>query len=182
MLRVNRILCNILATALEFGTVGTTAGQVIQVVHTNYTSTTSSTSATPADVSGFSATITPASASNNILIFVSVCFGGNDDAYPYVLLKRGATSIGIGTTGTGNQINTFLSGTITSTGGSVNVFRQHAKSFLDTPSSTSALTYQIQLAQPYGAAAGYINRPHTIPDTTYVQFPTSTITLMEIKG
>ena len=170
------------ATGLEFGTVGTTAGQVIQVVHTNYTSTTSSTSATPADVSGFSATITPASASNNILVFVSVCFGSADDGYPYVLLKRNGTSIGIGTTGTSNQINTFLSGAITSTGGAVNVLKQHAKSFLDTPSSTSALTYQIQLASPYAGNAGYINRAGTIPDTVYVQFPTSTITLMEIKG
>ena len=182
MLRVNRILCNILATALEFASVGTTAGQVIQVVHTNYTSTTSSTSATPADVSGFSATITPASASNNILIFVSVIFGGQDDTYPYVLLKRGATSIGTGTAATGNQINTFLSGPLTSTTGSSNVIRHHSKSFLDSPSSTSALTYQIQFASPYGASTAYINRPHDFSNNTYAQSSTSTITLMEIKG
>jgi|688.fasta_scaffold312952_3 hypothetical protein len=171
------------ATALEYGTIsiGANAGEVIQVVSTNYTGTASSTSATPADVSGFSATITPSASANKILVFVSVCFGGAEDSYPYVLLKRNGTSISIGTTGTGNQINTFLSGALTSTGGVANVLKQHSKSFLDSPSSTSALTYQIQLAAPYAGNAGYINRPATIPDTVYVQFPTSSITLMEIK-
>ena len=61
------------ASAAIAGTKLSGAGIVLQVVSTDYTSTASSTSATPADVSGFSATITPASASNNILIFVSVC-------------------------------------------------------------------------------------------------------------
>jgi len=158
-------------------------GSVLQVVSTDYTGTASSTSATPADVSGFAATITPSSASNKILVFVSVAFGFANDAYPYVLLKRNGTSISVGTSATGSQINVFLSGTGTNDSGStVYRFHQASKSYLDSPSSTSALTYQIQLSSPYAGITGYINRLSDSGNAAYVQFPTSTITVMEIKG
>lgn len=159
-------------------------GQVpVQVVHTNYTSQASSSSATPANVSGFSASITPTSASNNILIMVSVAFGFDNDAYPYVLLLRNSTSIGVGNGASGSRINTFLSGTGTNISGST-VYRYHqfSKNFLDSPATTSAITYQIQLAQPYGGLVGYINRQSNQDNAVYIQFPTSSITLMEISG
>jgi hypothetical protein len=158
-------------------------GSVLQVVSTDYTGTASSTSATPADVSGFAATITPSSASNKILVFVSVAFGFANDAYPYVLLKRNGTSISVGATASGSQINVFLSGAGTADAGStVYRFHQASKSYLDSPSSTSALTYQIQLASPYISSTGYINRVSDSGNASYVQFPTSSITVMEIKG
>jgi hypothetical protein len=158
-------------------------GSVLQVVSTDYTGTASSTSATPADVSGFAATITPSSASNKILVFVSVAFGFANDAYPYVLLKRNGTSISVGATASGSQINVFLSGTGTADAGStVYRFHQASKSYLDSPSSTSALTYQIQLASPYISSTGYINRVSASDNAAYIQFPTSSITVMEIKG
>jgi hypothetical protein len=159
------------------------AGSILQVVSTDYTGLASSTSATPADVSGFSATITPSSASNRILVFVSVAFGFNNDAYPYVLLRRNGTSISVGTSATGSRLNVFLSGTGTNDSGStIYRFHQASKSFLDSPSSTSALTYQIQLSSPYAGIIGYINRIHDGADASYVQYPTSSITLMEVKG
>ena len=158
-------------------------GSVLQVVSTDYTGTASSTSATPADVSGFAATITPSSASNKILVFVSVAFGFNNDSYPYVLLKRNGTSISVGASATGSRLNVFLSGTGTNDSGST-IYRYHqaSKSYLDSPSSTSALTYQIQLASPYAGIIGYINRVYNGDDASYIQYPTSSITLMEIKG
>ena len=158
------------------------AGSVLQVVHTNFTSTASSTSATPANVSGFSATITPSSASNKILVFVSVQFGGANEAFGYVLLLRGATSIAVGTSATGSRINTFLSGTIANAAASSPyTFNPSTKSFLDSPATTSPTTYQIQLATGYNSNAAYINRQGAAADNAgYIQFPTSSITLMEI--
>lgn len=158
-------------------------GSVLQVVSTDYTGLASSTSATPADVSGFAATITPSSASNKILIFVSVAFGFNNDAYPYVLLKRNGTSISVGTSATGSRLNVFLSGAGTNdVGSTVHRFHQASKSYLDSPSSTSALTYQIQFSSPYAGIIAYINRVNETADASYTQYPTSSITLMEIKG
>ena len=156
------------------------AGRVLQVVSTNYTAAASSTSATPADVSGFAATITPSSTSSTILVMVSVAFGFAADAYPYVLLKRNGTSIGVGTQASGSQINTFLSGTATAIGTLPYRFHQFSKDYEDSPSSTSALTYQIALASPYAGHAGYINRQSATTNAVYIQFPTSSITLMEI--
>jgi hypothetical protein len=155
-------------------------GTVVQTVSTTYTGRVSSTSATPVDVSGFSAVITPRSSSNKILVSVSVAFGFNVDAYPYVLLKRNGTSIGTGVSASGSRINTFLSGTATNQDTMNYRIHQFARDHLDSPNTTSAVTYQIALASPYAGIVGYINQQHSQPDAVYVQFPASSITLMEI--
>lgn len=158
-------------------------GAVLQVVSTDYTSLFSTTSSTPVDITGFSATITPTSSSSKILVMVSVFFGGAYDIYPYVLLKRNGTSISTGTTGTGNQKNVFLGGYFTAISSMVYGGHQMSKNYLDSPSSTSALTYQMQLAHPYQiSSTAYINRQEAQMDTTFTQYPTSSITLMEIAG
>jgi hypothetical protein len=158
-------------------------GTILQVVTTNFTSTASSTSGTPTDVSGFSATITPASSSNRVLVYVSCMMGSADDAYPYILLKRNGTTIGSGSGATGNQNNTFLSYTATALGAPNNYrSNQLNKIFVDSPSSTSAVTYQISLASPYAGYAGYINRQNDQSNNVFVQYPGSNITLMEIKS
>jgi hypothetical protein len=163
---------------------GAGVGKVLQVVSTHYTTAFSSTSATPVDVSGFSALITPTSATSKILVFVSVTFGFAQDTYPYILLKRNGVSIGTGTSASGNQINTFLTGTGTNEATSLYKLKTLAKSFLDTPTTTSLLTYQIQFANPYIAVSniGYINRQSDAANTTYIHFPSSSITIMEIAA
>jgi len=157
-------------------------GKIGQVVNTNYTGISTTTSATPADVSGFSATITPSLTSSKVLVMVTVYFGGVTNAYNYILCQRqisggATTSIGLGVNASGNQINTFLSN-----GQNQNTFHfnEYSKNILDTPSTTSAITYQIQHAQPYSSNTGYINRIGDSSDAVYVQSPSSTITLMEV--
>lgn len=160
------------------------AGGVLQVVSVDYSTAFSSTSTTPVDVSGFSAVITPTSATSKILVFVSTYFGFANDTYPYILLLRNGTSIGAGTTATGSQINTFLTGTGTNTATTIYRMDAAAKSYLDSPATTSALTYKIQFANPYQAVSNiaYLNRQHATDNTVYVQRPTSSITLMEIAA
>jgi len=158
------------------------AGSVLQIVSTTYTGTAASTSATPANVTGFSAVITPKSTTSTILVSVSVAFGFISDAYPYVLLTRNGVSIGTGVNATGAQINTFLSAPATISNSIEYMLRQYSKDYEDSPSSTSALTYQIQLASPYNSLVGYINRQSSALNAVYIQHPTSSITLMEIAG
>lgn len=158
-------------------------GHIIQVVSTDFTGQYSSSSGTVQDVAGFSATIQPKSATSKILVTVSVAFGFANDAYPYVLLKRNGTSIGTGTSATGSQINTFLSGTAAAIGDANNYrYHQVSKTYMDSPSTTSPLTYQIAFASPYAGYAGHINRQNasnTI-NNVYMQYPTSSIVLMEV--
>jgi hypothetical protein len=161
-------------------------GSVLQVVSTNYTGTVSSTSATLVDVTGFSATITPTSATSKVLVMVSTYFGFDaSDPYPYILVKRNGTSIGTGANATGNQTNVFLCGpSVPGTGFGITVYKYlpASKTFLDSPSSTSALTYQVQFAQPWVGATGYLNRQSDATNNPYVQSTSSTITLMEIAA
>jgi hypothetical protein len=166
--------------APSWGSVSLPAGTVLQVVSTNFTSLVTLSSTSLSDVSGFSATITPSSSSNKILIITSVAFGFNNDTYPYVRLNRNGSSIFNGTSAGGNQINVFLAGTGTSTSGTAYRIMQPSKTVLDSPATTSAVTYQIQAAS--GAGTGYINRQGDQSNNAYIQYPTSTITLMEIKG
>jgi hypothetical protein len=167
-------------SAPSWGSVSLPAGTVLQVVSTNFTSLVTLSSTSLSDVSGFSATITPSSSSNKILIITSVAFGFNNDTYPYVRLNRNGSSIFNGTSAGGNQINVFLAGTGTSTSGTAYRIMQPSKTVLDSPATTSAVTYQIQGAS--GAGTGYINRQGDQSNNAYIQYPTSTITLMEIKG
>ena len=155
-------------------------GKVLQVVNTHFTDRVSSTSATPADVSGFSATITPSLTSSKILVMVTVFFGGSNSSYAYTLCQRqisggATTSIGLGTGASGSQTNIFVGRRIDV----IQDYGESSKNFLDTPNTTSAITYQMQLAKPYGTTV-YINRQDNAGDFAYISFPSSTITLLEI--
>lgn len=154
-------------------------GSVLQVVSTTLTSTQSTTSGTPTDITNFSATITPSSASNKVLVFVTTQFSGPTNGYGYFLLLRGSTSIGLGTGATGSQVNVFLSSGYID---SVAAFRAASNSFLDSPATTSATTYKIQFASANPPNAFYINRQASTDNGAYINFPTSSITLMEIAA
>ena len=167
----------------SWGAAGAAPGQVIQIVHTTFTGTASTTSQTPADISGFSASITPSSASNKVLVFVNVHMGsGPSGAYGYLLLLRGSTSLVVGTTGTGSQINTFISsGDITSDTHEL-IMKHGSNSYLDSPATTSATTYKLQFAKGSNGTNFYINRVQATDNASYIQYPVSSLTLMEIKG
>jgi hypothetical protein len=162
--------------APSWGSVSLPAGTVRQVVSTDFT-TLITVSGSPASVAGFSATITPASSSNKILVITSIAFGFAGDTYPYALLYRNGTSIFTGNSASGNRINIFLGGFGTAAAGA-NRIMQPSKTVLDSPGTTSAVTYQVYAGS--GAGTGYINRTGDQGNVGYVQYPTSTITLLEI--
>mgnify|MGYP003655083778 CR=1 FL=1 len=155
------------------------AGKVLQVVQTVKTDTFTTNSQTPVDVTGLSVAITPSSTSSKILISVNVFIGGASNRYPYLLLLRGSTSIGLGSGASGSRINTFISTHLADT------YKMHGISnqFLDSPATTSATTYKIQLTQPYESGHNaHINRQDQTTDAVYTQFPSSNITVTEIAG
>ncbi len=156
-------------------------GHIIQVQQTDLLSVWSATSATPVDVTGLSVSITPKSASSKILIYVSMNIGVGDDNYVYTLLMRNGVAVGSGTGASGNRVNCFLSITQTALG-TPNTWRIHNvnRSFLDSPATTSTLTYKIQMASPYLTAAMYLNRQSNDGDNSLVQRPGSCISAMEI--
>jgi hypothetical protein len=181
VLRVNRILCNILATALEFATAP--SGKVLQVVSTTKQDTfsVSNVSGTFSDVTGLSVSITPSSASNKILIICHVVGAVDTETNrQFIMIKRdGSQLLGASGTASGNRISTItIQGQATTPGGATHFFN-----FLDSPSSTSSLTYQISMTQGTGATKTiYVNRGSDDDNQSYIGRAASTITVMEIQG
>jgi hypothetical protein len=157
------------------------SGSVVQVVSTTKTDT-FSTGTTEAwvDISGLSVTITPSSSSNKVLVTWDVCFSGNNGAVGYFLrLVRNSTAISIGNAA-GNRTRATAgispSNVDSYGGGSSSV------SFLDSPSSTSATTYKVQLWQISGTQSIFINNSWNDGDAFDRARWVSAITAMEITG
>ena len=103
------------------------------------------TSSTYADVSGASVAITPSATSSKILVLVSAAITNATTGYTTVVqLVRGSTAIGNGTAaGTAYPCFGFHEG---SAGSSATWAVHCSLAYIDSPSSTSAVTYKIQMA------------------------------------
>ena len=131
------------------GTVATArlpAGTVLQVVSSLFNSDVGTTSTSFTDT-GHSVNITPISTSNKVLIQVS---GGGmgtslNGGVVMVDIRRGSTSLSTTNVGFG-----VLYG---ASGGSI--FGNHSMSFLDSPSSTSQVTYKIYYRSNHSSNTAY---------------------------
>ncbi len=160
---------------------GLPSGTVLQVKSATKTDKQSTTSSTPSDITGLSVSITPTSTSSKILVVTNVQFGGEDNVYGAIDVLRGASNITEGSYPTGSQTAaTMAIGADVTHGGYKVLTASH--NFLDSPASTSALTYKVQFASTYGSRTLTINAPYETVDTTYIIGGTSTITVMEIAG
>lgn len=143
-------------------------GSVIQVVQGSYATQVSTSSSTYSDT-GITATITPSSASNKILVFSSVlgCMKQLSNTKIGLQLVRNSTTVSVFSTETGRSTDYGATAQVdVGTISSVN---------LDSPASTSALTYKIQFASVANTSNIQINN---VNGSTVG----STITLMEIKA
>jgi hypothetical protein len=157
------------------------AGSVLQVVSTTKTDTASTSSGTFNDITGLSVSITPTSTSSKILVLLNVT-GGNNDGGAAVQLVRDSTAIAIATSATGNRINASFGNYYNNA--DANSMRGHGLTHLDSPSTTSAVTYkaQFRVGQTSGGREFYINRANGNDDATYNIRTVSTITVMEIAA
>ena len=138
-------------------------GKVLQVIYGSTSTSFSSTTNTFADT-GLTATITPSSASSKVLLLINQIVGKvTGDTYIASDVLRNGTSI--------VNPGTFdISGYAGNNGSAANNYiGAISASILDTPASTSALTYKTQLKNPNAAGTVFAN-----------QFALSTMILMEI--
>ena len=151
-------------------------GKILQVVQTTKTDTQTIQSQTFTDVSGMSVSITPSATSSKIFVQFSVSIGCNN--YGFINLLRGSTDIF-----KGDADGSRISCTIGSATMAVYECKSYSSSFLDSPNTTSAITYKLQAATPYDASYYiHINRAHTDTNATYLGRMTSQITAMEISA
>ena len=140
----------------------TSFGKVLQVVSATYAITVSSTSATYADT-GLSATITPSSVSSKILVIVS---------QSGVAKAGGNTGVGIRVLRTSTNIGNIGSAVAANGSTATNSIGSVSGTILDTPATTSAVTYKTQFANVSAAGTALVQADSDL----------STITLMEISA
>lgn len=151
------------------------AFRVLQVVQTLKTDTFSTTSLSFVNVTNLSVTITPSSTSSKVMIIASIALG--DQAGVAWKITGGNTASYVGDTA-GNRIRAaggqYLGGT---TG-------PNAQSgvYLDSPATTSATTYQVQIISLNTGNTAYVNRSHTDTDNTIFVRGASTISAWEISA
>ena len=142
-------------------------GGILQVIQTFKNDTFSTTSTSLVDVTGFSATITPKATSSKIYVLASFVYGNSgSSARTRFQLLRDSTLIAEPAAGgtDGFTRNLFTS--------SSTAFASASLDFLDSPNTTSAITYKLQMS--VSANTGYLGRGPS--DFRSV----STFTLMEV--
>ena len=143
-------------------TVQASAGQVLQVVNSSYATQVSNSTNVYADT-GLTISITPKFATSKILCIVhqNGVYKGSSNTAVQLKILRNSTSIFTWETYAANTSN-----------GAENDIGTSGCTYLDSPATTSSITYKTQLASYGNTAAVYAQ----------VQSAASTITLMEIAG
>ena len=151
-------------------------GKILQVISTNSTTTQSSTTTAWTDITNLTVDITPAATANKVLIFVSLGIlddaSGSNGTYGFRIM-RDTTPVGIGSGGA-QADSTFGAGPQT------NTYTSPSTHFLDSPSSTSAITYKVQFRGIYNPNI----RINTSQDEGASQgnHASSSITVIEVAG
>ena len=153
------------------------SGGIIQVVQTVLTTGVTYTNTSFADIPspGLSVSITPSSSSNKILLIADIACTGTNSNYNIFQLVRNTTNIYTGTdakTYVGTKIH-YPRSDGNADGSSIGNVPMY---FLDSPATTSAVTYKVQVRVT--GNTGAINRRASVDDTSLA----SSFTAMEISG
>jgi hypothetical protein len=156
-----------------------TTGGILQVVSTAKTDTFTLSSSTFTGITGLTATITPKSSTSKILVMFDIKGQADAGLVTNVQLRmvRDSTAIYVGDAAGSRTSATF--GGLTS---GANQFQDQASGiFLDSPATTSSITYTVQ-ARTDTAAALFINRSYGDGNDPGRTRSASSITLMEVSA
>ena len=126
-----------------------------------------------ADIPGLSVAITPSRSDSKILISYHLYIGGQNTV-TYIRLLRDSTGLAIPSGMT--NASTGVNFTTTSSNGFMHT---HSFQFLDSPATTSPVTYKLQWAGNSSAYTLYLNR---YPGSATNYIGSSSITVMEVSG
>lgn len=164
-------------TASGFG-----GGKILQVVNTIKTDTFSGQSISNAlvDITGLTLSITPSSSSNKILIEFNVCMGSNNGCRNGIILSRSIGGGGYSVVTQADQVGSNRQ-RMTTIGSAASQYtpQYQSISILDSPNTTSAITYKIQVWAESNCTFK-INRIHTDSDNAGYGNGCSTMTAQEV--
>ena len=147
---------------------------VLQVVSAVKTDSFSTSSATYTDVTGLSVSITPKFASSRILVLAVIHAGA--DHTMHVRLVRGSTAVGVGDASSARVQS--------STGSFYNADSNQIEVgtilFVDSPATTAATTYKVQMRTEAAASTNYVNRSISDVDSAASSRTISAIVAIEV--
>jgi len=164
-------------------------GTIIQVKQAVFSSTKSSaTGPTWENISEFDVSITPTTATSKFLLQLHAVIGMDYWQLSF-RFKRGSTAVGIGDTDSTRQRSTVtynsydFGSTTPTTGGLQYGIRPMSAMYLDSPATTSDITYGVDWKGYSTSHTIYLNRSYGNYDSnTYDDRPISTFTVMEVAG
>ena len=150
--------------------------KIVQVVSTTLTTTYTMSSTSYATITSLTATITPTLDTSKILVIGTLSAVGNTGVSRATSrLIRDSTAIGVGTSASSRVAGTAA---IPISGATGDIYSM-GLTFLDSPASTSALVYGIQV-RVNDSGTVYVNRSENDSDNSSYSRPICTITVMEI--
>ena len=156
------------------------SGSIIQVVNVFSNTHMTSTSTSFVDLTGITATITPASSSNKILIVCNIALSKQDNhSFLGIMLRDGSTisgSGGVAEDAHGNQ-EAGIWWNIRNSNHDTTPTTIH---YLDSPATTSAVTYKAQGKTTNSVYAFSLNRTNGGENQLYASPTFSSITLWEV--
>jgi len=127
-------------------------GKVLQVVSVNPGSTFTTTSSTRVDATNYTVTITPTASTSKILVIFNMQAGvygsGSNNQYGDMEILRNSTGIGSG----------VLSGMALGSSQNMEKFERFSFITLDSPATTSATTYKMQIRN-YSGGSSQVSTP-----------------------
>lgn len=163
------------------------AGSTIQTQATKFQGAYSTTSASWVDVANFSVSITPSSTSNKILVQLMIQIGTQDWGGINIIREVSGQSdviINQGNDTVGNKQNSSF-GSLRTAYIDSQLTMPFSFVHLDSPATTSAVTYQVQVVGRYGGGGQTfcINRPTSWNDDSISgRVTASNIVVQEIAG
>ena len=154
-------------------------GKILQVVSTTKSDHFSTTSSSLTEITGLNVTITPSATTSKIYLVIDISVGG-ETSYICFNIKRDSTLIAVTTGVDGNDSR--HQGTFGQTVSGNSTLSHSGFNFLDTPSTTSAITYKVFTVSTYNTNPVSINRAHATGTAQYNAGGSSTITAMEIAA
>lgn len=176
---------NVLTSASSLAASQLPAGSVLQVVEASYKTAVTFNVGTFTST-GVTASITPSSASNKVLVMVKLDFGssngGSSEGAKTRLYRNGSDISDARGDDSSNRQGSFITHPCYS-GDSGGVLTEYGQ-YLDSPSSTSSVEYRIYIRgfDTSGTYPIYLNRASDDIDQSYTTRGVCRITLMEIKG
>lgn len=162
------------ASGLKWAT-ASGGGKILQVVNVMKTDSFTTTSTTFTDVTGLSASITPSATSSKILVLATLSMQGTlaTNAGMSRLLRDSTTIIQSDTAGSRDRTMSMIEA-------AASTVAFTSANYLDSPASTSALTYKIQVRNNVGGQTVFVNRTNTDTDAIGWGRSVSSITLLEV--